>query len=149
MQNSVISTRMTSLYGFQPSSVVFECTTARFEPELQVSMGPRSHLSFGACKTAWYSIRITRFYGSQPSSVVFGCKTESFGPKLQVSMGPRPLLSFCAFKTAWLPPELLVCMGSRPHLWLLHAKQRLLDQNCKSLWIPDLTCRFVYAKQRD
>ena len=40
-------------------------------------------------------------------------------------------------------------MGPSPHLWFLHAKQRLFDQNYKSLWVPGLTCRFVHAKQRD
>ena len=37
-------------------------------------------------------------------------------------------------------------MGPSPHLWFLHAKQRLLDQNYKSLCVPYLTCRFVHAK---
>ena len=40
-------------------------------------------------------------------------------------------------------------MGHSPYLWFLHAKQRILEQNYKSLWVPDLTCRFVRAKQRD
>ena len=71
------------------------------------------------------SIRITSLYGSQPSSVVF------------------------AFKTAWLASELLVSMGPRPHHWFLDAKQRLLDRNNKSLWDPNITCRFVHAKQHD
>ena len=35
----------------------------------------------------------------------------------------------------WLAPELLVYMGPSPHLWFLHAKQRLLDQHNKSLCI--------------
>ena len=39
-------------------------------------------------------------------------------------------------------------MGPRSHLWILIAKQRLLVQNYKSLWVPDLTCRFMHAKQR-
>ena len=56
---------------------------------------------------------------------------------------------FFAFKTAPLAPELQVSMVPSPHLWYLHAKQRLLDQNYKSSWDPDLTCRFVHAKQRD
>ena len=72
-----------------------------------------------------------------------------FGAELQVSVGPRPHLSLCACKTACLASELLVSMGSSPHLWIFDAKQRLLDQNYKSLWLPDLTCRFVHAKQRD
>ena len=33
-------------------------------------------------------------------------------------------------------------MGPSPSLWFLHAKQRLLEQNYKSLWVPDLICRF-------
>ena len=76
MKNRVISFRMTSLYGSQPSSVVFACKTATFGPELQVSVGPRPHLRFSAFKTA------------------------PLASELQVSMGPRPHLSFRAGKTA-------------------------------------------------
>ena len=71
------------------------------------------------------SIRITSLFGSQASSVVFASKTVTFAPELQVSLGPIT------------------------HLWFLHAKQRLLEQNYKSLRVPDFTCRFVHAKQRD
>ena len=53
MQNSVISIRITSLYGCQPPSVVFIFRTAYYGPEWLVSIGPRPHLSFCACKTAW------------------------------------------------------------------------------------------------
>ena len=63
-------------------------------------------------------------------------------------MGPRPHLRFCPFKTACLGSELLVSMSPSPHLWCLHAKQRLYDQNYKSLWVPDLVCVFVNAKRR-
>ena len=52
MQNSVISTRITSLNGSQSSSVVFACKTACLGPELQVSMGPRLRLLICECKTA-------------------------------------------------------------------------------------------------
>ena len=68
MQNSVISTRVTSLYGSQPSPVVIACKRATFGPELQVSMCPRLHLSFCTCKTLWLA------------------------PELLVSMGPSPHL---------------------------------------------------------
>ena len=64
-------------------------------------------------------------------------------------MGPRLLLSFFAFKTAPLARELQVSMGPSSHQWFLHTKQRLLDQKNQSPWVPDLTCRFVHAKQRD
>ena len=40
-------------------------------------------------------------------------------------------------------------MGPSLHLSILHANQRLLDQNNKSPCAPDLTCRFAHAKQRD
>ena len=83
-----------------------------------------------------FSIRISSICGSQPSSVVFACKTATLGPQLQVSMAPRSHLWFFAFKTGTLAPEFQVPMGPCPHLRFLHAKQRLLDQNYKSLCVP-------------
>ena len=71
MQNNVISIRITSLYGSQPSSAVFARKTATLGPELQVYMGPRPHL--------WF----------------FAFKTATLAPELQVSMGPSPHLWFC------------------------------------------------------
>ena len=71
------------------------------------------------------NIRITSIYGFQPLSVVFACKIASFGADFLASMGPSP------------------------YLWFLHAKPRLLDPNNKSLWVPDINCRFVHAIQRD
>ena len=50
MQNSEFSTRITSLYCSQPSSVVFACKTANLGPELQVSMVPRPNLLFCVTK---------------------------------------------------------------------------------------------------
>ena len=64
-------------------------------------------------------------------------------------MGPRHDLSFCACKSARLTPQLLVSMGPCAHQWFWISKERLLDQNNKSLWVPDLTCRFVHTKRRD
>ena len=75
MQNSVISTRITSLNGSQTSFVVFACKTATLGPDLQVSMGPRPH--------QWF----------------FAFKRATLAPELQVSMCPRPHLPFCARKT--------------------------------------------------
>ena len=64
------------------------------------------------------STRNTCLYGSQPKSVVFACKTATFGEELQVSM----------------------CHSS--HLWFLHTQQRILDQNFKSVRVPDFVCGF-------
>ena len=55
-------------------------------------------------------------------------------------MGPRPHLWIFAFKTATLAPELQVSIGPSRHLWFWHAKQRLLDQNYKSLLVSVLIC---------
>ena len=75
MQNNVISIRITSLYGSQPSFVAFACKTATLGPDLQVSIGPRPH--------QWF----------------FAFKRATLAPELQVSMCPRPHLPFCARKT--------------------------------------------------
>ena len=64
-------------------------------------------------------------------------------------MGSSPQLWFCACKTATLGLELQVSVGPRCNLWFLRAKQRLLDQNNKSLWVPDMTCHFVHVQQHD
>ena len=58
MQNNVISIRITSLYGSQPSFVVFAFKTVTLGPELQVSMGPRPHLCFFACKTVTLAVEL-------------------------------------------------------------------------------------------
>ena len=78
MQNSVPSFRIASLYGSQPLSVVFACKTATFGAELQISMGPRHHLSFCACSTAWL-VPEYLVSESQHLSVVFAFKTATFG----------------------------------------------------------------------
>ena len=44
-------------------------------------------------------------------------------------MGTRHDLSFCACTTVCLVSESPASMGPRPHLWVLIAKQRLLDQH--------------------
>ena len=118
MQNSDFWTRITSLCRSQTSPVIF-------------------------CRqNSVPSIRNTSLHGSQPSRVVFGCKAATFIPEQQVSKSRRQKLSLYAWKTATLAPELLVSMCPSPHLWVLHAKQRILDQNFKSLWVPALICGF-------
>ena len=101
MQNRDFRTRITSLYGSQPSFMAFACKTATLGPELPVSMDPSPHLWFCAFTTA------------------------TSWPELIVSMGFRPRQSFSACKTAALAPELQVSKGDCPHLWFLHTKQRL------------------------
>ena len=125
MKNRVISTGKTSLYGTQPSSVIFTCKTATFGHWITSLYGSQTSPVILCMLNSMISTRITSLYGSQPSSLVFACKT------------------------VWVAPELLVSMSPSRHLLFLRAKQRLLDQNYKSLWVLDLTCRFVHSKQRD
>ena len=146
-KNSVISTRITSLHGFQPSSVVLCIQNNDFWTRIQVSMGSSPHLWFCAFKTAPLGPENHVSVGPSPHLWFCAFKRATLGPELQVPMDPRRQLWFCACKTACLASELLVSMGSSPHLSFLVAKHRLLDQNNKSLWVPDITCRFVHAKQ--
>ena len=149
MQNSVISIRITSLYESQHSSVVLACKTETFGPELQSSMSPLPHLWFCASKTARLAPKLQVSMGPRPNLSFCACKPSWLAPKLQVSMGPRLHLSSCACKTGCLASELLVSMGPSAHLWFLQAKRRLVEQNYKSVWVPDLTCRLVHANHRD
>ena len=149
MENSVISTWITSPYVSQPSSVVFACQTAHFGPEKQISMGPRFQLPFCSCNAAWVASELLVSMGPNPHVWFLDAIERLFGPKKQVSISPRHNLSFCACNTAWLAPELLVSMGPNPYLWFLYSKQRLLEPNNKSLKVPDITCRCVHVIQRD
>ena len=148
IQNTDFSTRFASLYWSQPSSVIIAFKTAYFGSELQVSKGPRPHLSFCACKKNVISIRITSLYGSQHSFVVFAVKTATLDQKNKSLWVPdfaswfvnensvlisRMMLVHCSQTSSvvlrihnrTLASELLVSMDPSPHLRLLHAKQRL------------------------
>ena len=174
MYKSVLSIRITSFYGSQPSFVFFSCKTATFGAELQVSIGPRPHPSSWACKTAWFApewqvymgsspylcfffsiqnsdlwIRITSLYVSQAWPVILCMNYTVLNIRNTSLYGSHPLSEVFAFKPPWLASELLVSMVPRPHDWFLDAKQRLLDCNNKSLRVPNITCRFVHAKQLD
>ena len=110
MQIIEICTWITRLYGSQHSSVVFACKTARFALELQVSVGPRPHLSFCACKTAclasellvsmgpsphlwfldakqWLWTRITSLYGYQTSPVILCLQNHVISTKITTPCG--------------------------------------------------------------
>ena len=147
MQNNKICNRMTRLYGSHHSSVVFAGKTATFGSELQaewrLSIGPSLHLWFSAFITASLSPELQVSMGLSSHLLFCAFTTATWlAPELLVSMGPRPYLSLCACKTKRLTSELLISMGPSFHLWFVHAKLQLYDQNYKSLWVPDLTYVF-------
>ena len=93
-----------------------------------------------------FRARITSLYGSQTTPVVLCMQNNVILIRitsLHVSQTSPVVL---CLQTTWLASELLVSMDPSPHLRFLHAKQRLLDKNYKSPWVPALTCRFVRAK---
>ena len=172
LQNNEINIRITSLYGSQPSSVLFAFKTAWLALELLVSKGPRPHLSFCACKTTRIESELLVSIVPTPHLWFFAFKAATLAPELQVSMGPSHHLWFLhakqdfliwiinlyGFQTSpmdlWMQSSVISIRntslhGSNTSSEVFQAKQRLLEQNYKSLWVPDLTCRFVHAKQRD
>ena len=128
MQNSLISTRITSLYGSPPSSVDVDYKTATFGPPYKSLWVP--DLTCRLCiQNSDLRTKIAPLYGSQSSPVNF-CIQNSM-PSIRIISLYRSQTSSVvfAFKTARLAPELLVSMVPRPHLWMLTAKQRLLDHH--------------------
>ena len=125
MQNSDFRTRITSLCRWIDPTCGFCMQNSAFWTRVTNLYGSQTWPVVLCMYNSGLNIRITSLYGSQPSSAVF------------------------ARKTAWLASESLVSMGPSPLVWFLDAKQRLMDRNNKSLWVPDITSRFVLVKQRD
>ena len=125
MQNGVICTRIKSLYGFQLSPVVFCILNSDFRTRI-TSLCRRIDPTCCFCmQNSYFWTRITSLYGSQTSPVIF-CLQNSV-PSFRITS----------------------LYGSQSSSVFLHSKQRLLDPNNKSLRVPDITCRFVQAIQRD
>ena len=94
------------------------------------------------------SIKITSLYGTQPSSVVFACKTGSWN-RITTLYGSQTSPVVLCMKNIVINTRISSVYVSQSSSVAFACKQRILDQNYKYLWVPDLTCRFVHAKQRD
>ena len=146
--------------------------TACLEQESKDYIGSSSRRWFCACKTAtlrlelqylWVKVhpccfcmqncdfwtRITSLYGSQTWPVVLCMYNSMVNIRITSLYRSQPSSVVFACKTAWLASEKLVSMGPYPHDWFLDSKQRLLDRINMSLWVPNITCSFVPANQRD
>ena len=124
--NCVLNTRIKRLYVFQPSPVVLCMQHSDFSTWIaSLYRSQTSYVLFFCMQNSAFWTRITNLYGSQTSPVVL-C--------MQYSV---------------ITTRITCLYGSKPYLWFLHSKQRLLDSNNKSLRVPDNTCRFVHAIQRD
>ena len=138
MQNWVIRTRISSLCGSQPSSVVlciqnsdcmtritcsvlvptssmvFASKTENFGPELRVSMGPRPQLSFCACKTGVITTRITSLYWSQTSPVVVCLQNGDFRTRLTSLYGSQTSPVILCKKNSMISTRNSSLHGSQP-----------------------------------
>ena len=142
-------TRITSLYWSHTSPMVFWFQHRDFSPKIASHYWSQPSSVVLCTHYSGIITRITSLHGSQTSSVVLCMQNNAISIRNTSLYGSQPSFVVFARKTATLAPELQVSMGLIPHLWFLHAKRRLLDQNYKSLCVPDHTCRFVHAKQRD
>ena len=148
MYDSVISIRITRLYGFQPSSVVLCIQNSDLMTTIACVYGSQTSLVVFYIQNIVRSIRITSACGSKTPPVVLCMQNIVICTRMTSLYGFQPSSVFFSGKTASLWPDLQVCMGPRPHLWFLHANQQLLNQNCMSLWVLELTCDFLHEKHR-
>ena len=138
----------TSLYGSQPSSVVLCIKTPTLEPKLYVSMGPGLHLWFCACKTECLASELLVPMG--PVLICGFCmQNNDFWTRITSLYGSQTWPVDLCMQKSVISTRITILYGSQPSSMFFAGMQRLLDQNYKSLWDPDLTSRFVYVIQRD
>ena len=160
MQKSVFSTWITSVYGSQPSSVVFAGNTACLASELLVSMGPSPHvrffdtkqrlldpnkkslwlpninLSFCACKWGVFSTWITSVYGSLTWTVVLCMQRSVISTWITSLYGSLPSCAVFGCKTATYGLEWLCYMGSSHHLCFASCKTATLWPDLQLCMVP-------------
>ena len=143
------STRLTTLYGFQPFTCGFGCKTAWFAPEWQDNISSSHHLWFCACKTAPLGLELqvsvgqrphlcffmqnsdfrtrpTSLYGSQTSSVDLCNQIGDITTRITCLYGSQPSSGVLCFQHSVLPQDLQVPMG--PRLWICQCKTVCLAQ---------------------
>ena len=140
MQNSDFRSRNTSLYGSQPSSVVLCIHNNVIMTRINSLYGSLTSPVVWCMQNIVLSNRNTSLHGSQNSPVILFMQKNVISIRITTLYGSQPLFVVFVHKTASFGSDLQVSMGPSSHLWFLHAKQRLLDQYYKSLWIPDFAC---------
>ena len=139
------STRMTTLYGFQPFTCGFGSKTAWFAPEWQDYIASSHHLWFCACKTAPlglelqvsvgqrphlcffmqnsdFRIRPTSLYGSQTSSVDLCNQIGDITTRITCLYGSQPSSGVLCFQHSVLTTRLTSPYGSSPvDLWMQNS----------------------------
>ena len=143
MQNSLICTRISSLYGFQHSSVVMSTHNSVLNTIDYI--GSNSHLSFCACKSVWLAPELLDSMGPSPHVWFLDAKQQLMDQNNKTLWVPDITCRFVLAKQLdlhqnvkfiWVPA--LICV-------FFHAKQRLYDQTYKCVWVPDLICGFEHT----
>ena len=148
MENSNFSTWITSLYVSQPSSVVFACKTAHFGAEFQVSMGPSPHLRFLHTKQLVLAQNYKSLWDPDLTCPFVQSKRPDLHQNIKSILVPAHFSGFC-LQNSVISIRITSLHGSQPSRVVFGCKTATLDPNNKSLWVPDITCRFVHAIQRD
>ena len=125
MKNSVPSTKMTSLYGFQASPVVFWIQNSDFRTKLTSLYGSQASSVDLCTHIRVISTRISSLYEFQLSLVVLCMQNGDFRNRITSLYGSQTSPVVFEGKRVNLVPELQVSMCPSPHLWIFHAKQRL------------------------
>ena len=132
LKSSDFSTRIASLYGFQPIICRFLHAKQRLIWIRITSLYGSQTAPLVLCmQNKVISISL---YGSQPSFVAFAFKTATLVPELQVSIGSSPHLCFFAIKTAPLSTRITILYGSHSSLVVLCMKKRLISNRITSFY---------------
>ena len=124
MYNSVLSIRITSLHGSQPSSVVM-CFQKRD-----------------------FRTRIAYLYGSQHSSAVLCSQKSDFRTLVACLHWPQTTPVISCLQNGMPSIRITSLYGFQPSSEVFGCKTATLERNNKSLWVPDLICGFVHSKER-
>ena len=168
----MISTRITRLYGSQPLSVLFAWKTSTFGPEYKSLSVPDLTCRFVYAKqrdlhknkmTIWvpaltcglcmqnsdFRTRITNLCRWIDPTCGFCMQNSDFWTRITSLYGSQTSPVILCLQNSVPSFRNTSLYGSQSSSVFLHSKRRLLDPNNKSLLVPDITCRFVQAIQRD
>ena len=119
------------------------CTTACLASDLLVSKGPRPHLWFFHAKQLVLTLRV-------PALMFCFCmQNRDFWGRITSIYGSQTSPVVLCIQNRVISITITSLYVSFPLLWILDAKQRLLDPKNRSPWVPDLTSCYVIPKQHD
>ena len=158
--NSLLNTTIASVYGFQPSPVVLCLQNRDLRPELQVSVGPRTHLWFCACKTACLPLELLVSIGPSPHvwfldakqqlldqhTNLYGYQTSPVVLCIQNSVNSSRKTSFYGFQ----PSSVVLCIQNsdlRTKIACLYGSKTSPVIFCMQNSVPSISITSLYRSQ--